>query len=226
LLSPDDQLSEALRQSGGNIRSPIVMSGIMIQILRHRFDARFNIPFKWLPLDPLDPVNKYKEHPDSSVRIEQGGESTRDAGYVKPGVYVRRQPVHVQQLVLDDQSSMNLMTGDKSYLARGNTGFTFICEAADEGVSSTLADLVMSTFVMSASIIERSFNLHKLGPFSLSATSSLRKEKEVYETHVSVGLQYDMKWANLNLAPMFKELVLKSSDNIEYFFETYTKSLT
>lgn len=225
MLSSKHQLSDALRAAGGNIRSPLALAGIMVQILRHRFDKRYCLPFAWEAEDPVDPLRMFNEHPDSTLRIEVGGESNRDQGYVKPGIYVDRQPIHVQQIVIDDMSSFKMNTGDRSFLARGITGFTFICESDSKGVSSTLADLVMATFMMGANLIERTFVLHKLGPFSLSATSAVRKEKIMYETHVSVGLSYDMKWANLNLAPMFKEIVIKSSNNDEYFFETYTKSI-
>lgn len=206
---------------GAHIRSPLALTGMMLSILRHRFHPNFGLPFVWKPVSENDP---YTEHPDSTIRVEAGGESNRDAGSVKPGVYVVRQPIHVQQMVLDDMSSFGLRTGDRTFLARGNTGFTLICESASKGASSSIADIVMSTFMMGANLIERTFNIHKLGPYSLSATSSIRKDIEVYETHVSIGMQYDLKWANLNLAPMFKEIVAKSSNNEQYFVETYTKS--
>lgn len=225
MLSDKHQLSDALKASGGHIRSPLALTGVMLQILRHRFDERYGLPFYWKSVNPDDKKQMFDEHPDSTVRIESGGESLRDQGYQKPGIYVMRQPIRVDQMVLDDMSSFGLRTGDRSFLARGSTGFTFECEADNKGVSSALADLVMSTFMMGANLVERTFNLHKLGPFSLSSTASTRKEKEIFETHVSIGLQYDMKWANLNLAPMFKEIVVKSSENDEYFFETYTKSI-
>lgn len=225
MLSSEHTVSDALRAVGGNIRSPLALTGIMLQILRHRFDERYKMPYYWKSIDPADPKKMFNEHPDATLRIEAGGPSLEDQGYVKPGIYVVRQPIHVQQLVVDDMSAFKLPTGDRAFMARGNTGFTFVCEADDKGQSSVLADLVISTFMMGANLIERTFVLHKLGPFSLSATSSTRKEKEIFETHVSVGLQYDMKWANLNLAPMFKEMVIKSSENEEYFFETYTKSI-
>lgn len=224
MLSSENQLSDALKSAGGNIRSPMALTGIMLQILRHRFSEQFGLPYYWKPVATTG-NQMYDEDPSSTLRIEFGGESLRDQGYTKPGIYVERQPIHVQQMVLDNNSSFTLNTGDKSFLARGTTGFTFVCEADEKGASTNIADLVMSTFMMGASLIEGVFNLHKLGPFSLSATATLRKEKEVYETHVSIGLQYDLKWATLNLAPMFKEIVLKSSENEDYFFETYTKSI-
>jgi hypothetical protein len=225
MLSSEHQLSDALRSVGGNVRSPLALTGIMLQILRHRFHQRHKLPYYWIPVDANDKKTMFNEHPDSTLRIEAGGPSLEDQGYVKPGIYVLRQPIHVQQLAVDDMSSFRLATGDRTFLARGATGFTFVCEADDKGQSSALADLTMATFMMGANLIERTFRFHKLGPFSLSATTSTRKEKEIFETHVSVGLQYDLKWANLNLAPMFKEIVLKSSENEQYFFETYTKSI-
>lgn len=224
MLSSENQLSDALKAAGAHIRSPLALNGIMISILRHRFGELFPLPYQWKPLGTTG-KDIYREHPDSTLRIEQGGESTRDLGYVKPGIYVVRQPIHVSQLVLDDMSSFGLKTGDRTFLARGNTGYTFVCEASESGTSSSLADLTMSTLMMAATIIEKTFNLHKVGPFSLSATNSVRKDTEVYETHVTMGLQYDMKWANLNLAPMFKEIVIKASNNETYFIETYTESL-
>ena len=223
MLPSKIELSDALKQAGANIRSPLAMSGLMISIVRHRFHSKWNLPFVWKPVSDTD---LYTEHPDSTIRIEAGGEAGRDQGVSKPGIYVVRQPVHVQQLAVDDMSSFTLATGDRTFMAMGNTGFTFICESLYEGTSSAIADIVMSTFMMGSNIIESRYNIHKLGPYSLSATSSTRKETEVYETHVSVGMQYNLKWVNLNLAPMFKEMMLKSSSNEQYFVETYTKSVT
>ena len=225
MLPQEIELSAALKQAGSNIRSPLAMTGLMIAIVRHRFHPKWNIPFVWKPASDAK-VDAYTEHPDSTIRIEAGGEAGRDTGVSKPGIYIVRQPVHVQQLVLDDMSSFSFQTGDSSFMAMGSTGFTFVCESLYEGTSSALADIVMSTFMMGANTIESKYNIHKLGPFSLSATSSIRKETEVYETHVSVGMQYNLKWVNLNLAPMYKEMMLKSSDNEKYFVETYTKSVT
>lgn len=225
MLPPKIELSSALKQAGANIRSPLAMTGLMISIVRHRFHPKWNIPFTWKPASDAA-VDAYTEHPDSTIRVEAGGEAGRDQGVSKPGVYVVRQPVHVQQLVLDDMSSFSLPTGDRSFMAMGSTGFTFMCESLYEGTSSAIADIIMSTFMMGANTIESKYNIHKLGPFSLSATTSTRKETEVYETHVSVGMQYNLKWVNLNLAPMFKEMMLKSSSNEKYFVETYTKSVS
>lgn len=221
MLSDENVLSEPMKQAGQHIRSPLALTGIMVQILRHRFDARYGMPYKWIPLDS-DP---HTEGPTSTIRIEAGGESNRDQGYTKPGIYVVRQPIYVQQQSLDNMSSFSLPTGDRSFQARGQTGFTMICESNNRGESSALGDLVMSTFMMGANLVEKTFNIYKLGPFSLSATVATRKDQEVHETQVSVGMQYDLKWANLNLAPMFKEIVLKSKDDTDYFFKTYTKSI-
>ena len=223
MLPHEDKLSPALLAVGAHVRSPLALTGMMLSILRHRFHPNFNLPFVWKSVSDEDP---YTEHPESTIRVEAGGESNRDAGSVKPGVYVVRQPIHVQQMVLDDMSSFGLQRGDRTFLARGSTGFTIICESTSKGASSSIADVVMSTFMMGANLIERTFNIHKLGPFSLSATSSVRKDMEVFETHVSIGMQYDLKWANLSLAPMFKEIIVKSANNDNFFVETYTKSFT
>ena len=101
MLPSKIELSDALKQAGANIRSPLAMSGLMISIMRHRFHAKWGIPYVWKPVSDADP---YTEHPDSTIRIEAGGEAGRDQGVSKPGVYVVRQPVHVQKLVVDDMS--------------------------------------------------------------------------------------------------------------------------
>ena len=221
-LPHDNELvSDAVKMVGGNTRSPLVLAGIMMEVLRHRFRSKERMGFIWEPRDD-DP---YMESPASTLRIEVGGQSTNDLAYAKPGIYVVRQPTHVVQLVKGNEYKAPLETGDVSYIAMAKTGFTFVCETNEEGSSSMLGDLVLSTLMQGKTLIERVFNLHNIGPFSVSATTSTRKEKEVFETHVSVGLEYHLQWVNLQLAPMFKEIVLKSSDNEKLFIESYTKSL-
>ncbi len=222
MLSPQPLVGEALTSVGAHIRSPLALTGMMISILRHRFSSDFQLDFHWDPISAEDPT---VEHPDSTIRIEAGGEANRDLGVVKPGIYVNRQPIHIQKLVLDDMHTYKQHTGDRSFLARGTAGFTIVCEADSSGTSSVLADLVLSTFMMGSNLIEKTFNIYQLGPYSISATAATRQEKEIYETHVSVGMQYDLQWANIRLAPLFKEIVLKYGEDENYFIETYTRSI-
>lgn len=216
-------VSEALQSAGSSCRSPLVLAGIMLNILRTRFnpEAGSKLPFKWIPV----PGDQDTESPASTIRIEAGGQSLVGKGYTKPGIYVVRQPTHFQQMSVASVMHRSLVTGDSAYIALGTTGFTIVCEADDEGVSSILGDLVLSTFMQSQKIMEKLFNLHTIGPFSMSATSSTRKDKEIFETHVSVGMSYQVQWANLSLTPLFNEVVVRSKDNVNLFMESYTKSL-
>jgi len=221
-LSQAGALDEAVKQAGSNIRSPISLTGIMLEILRHRFSPIFGLPYKWIPVSDELP---HEESPDVSIRIQPGGDANRDNGSVKPGIYVVIKPTQFQQVVIGNTMHNSMVTGDKSFLAMAHTSFTFECEAKEAGISSVLADIVLQTFMHGAKVLEKTFDFHQVGPFSLSASVPARQEQEMFETHVSVGLQWQAKWVNVRLAPMFKEIVVKSKLNEDYFIETYTKSI-
>jgi hypothetical protein len=204
------------------VKSPIAIIGVMLSILRERFSQSQGLPWVWAPEMSTTSL-------DNTITIEVGSEENIEATNRRPGIYVKRGPVSYLQSVIGDKHAVNRKSGSEVFYATADTSFTFVIEAEEEGEAAMLADVVLSTFMMGADLIERAYKFRKLGPFSISAASQPIHDTDVCQIQVTMGLTFDVRWGTLPIAPLLNEIVVKMNNSSynsseEYFNEIYQGS--
>lgn len=204
------------------VKSPLALTGVFLDVLRERFNPKYDLGWSWLPGD--------EGRAGSTIHIEAGGNRHTEDYSRRPAIYVIRNPINYSQAVLGDRYVNRDKTGDQFFYCIAQTGFTINIEAEESGEAEMLADIVLSTLMMGSDEIERFFLFKKLGPFALSSEIRLRQDTEVYMISVQFGLSYEVRWATYPIRPLLKEILVKVRDgtytnNDNYFITIYQESL-
>lgn len=200
--------------------SPNALIGVFTAVLQSRFFEQTEAPLPWI-WDP-DPTPEgddagalASDDPDAAppprrIYIERAAAEHPVARDVRPALLVGRGAIQYIQLGAGNRAHHDYPRSGEALMCHASVPITIACLSRDEGESGTLADVVASYLIGSATDICTAFAMHEISLPSIAEPAVYRRERaqvDFWNTQVVVTAQVRYKWWRWPLAPVIRDFV-------------------
>lgn len=207
--------------------SPLAVIGLWVFALRNRFNANIAEPLPWVWSETLRPEATENEEPlpegsprklliESMYNVEKSNRNYRPAIYVGRGGALQS-----VKIMLDNKVGVRHQNQFTAYHCHAHTPIVFECESEASGESSTIAETAWAFILTTRDIFRKDFGFHEITEPVLGDTVPGKSDKETWITNVQFDVTFDMRWGVTPVAPLLREIALRSSagfKNADRFF--------
>lgn len=194
--------------------TPLALIGLWVTALRYRFNRNPAEPLPWVwdqnyrPSDTED-GEPLPDHEPRKLLIEAAFNVEKSARNYRPAIYVDRETVTADKVVLDNLAGRYIPTGLSAYFCQANVPIVFYCESENAAESSLIADTAWFFILATRDIFKKSFGLYDIREPILGKTVPIDEDKQVWQTPVQFTVTLEMRWATQPIAPLLRDLSLK-----------------
>jgi hypothetical protein len=196
--------------------SRMAVLGVFIEVVRRSFSPGVKPPnFQWL----WDPDIK-----KTKIAIESSFNEDVTYRNFKPAIQIDIDDQTHGRVVLGDKAGQNLRTGAVHFWDLATVPILIECIAAKRAESAIIGDLVGAFLHTASDILQAKFAFHDMTPVTVGRTQPYTMaDKDTWVTSVTFNVQHVMRWRNLPVAPLLREIELQATgtgEDADVFFET------
>ena len=179
--------------------SPLAIIGIFVVFLQERFKSG-NGPAAYV---------HHPNHTQSTIIIESAFEDNRAERGAKPAIYVDKDSSTFRKISLGDRTKFAPKSGKNWGMCHSHMPIRIECVSPVKGESATIGDLVHTSTMMAADIIQSAFNLHDITPPVLSRTIPYEEDTKQWNSVVTFSVVCTMNWSTLPISPVLQQCVMR-----------------